>query len=441
MESTPEQVAEGLVVVRVLGAVLERLVAANANLAKLDPGQVTKFHALKAPAIGISQYLERIHKYASCSTECFILALIYIDRLIQGNNFLLTELNVHRVAITSILLAAKFFDDAYYNNAYYAKVGGVLVSEMNRLEVEFLFRINFSLHVSPELYNKYHAELSAHAASEIPVSSPALFVRPADVSEPEHQVSMISCNHLQNNCPIPSQRNHPQAKLSENGVNFIPENKQVIGNCLVPTQQAYQNTKQYFPDNTIHITPSPPPTNSNHIDTNSYCNVPTTNNVPTNLIWQNKNTPNTRITDDTIAHSRHNKHGIRECNSMEEHRNFPVAHYNYTIPIQPKLLHPWAQAPDHQSASQNVGYNGFTNVSPRSKCARSVCRVSPSYANGTSSVYVEYAHYNEQTSEVLPHTHPPQMISHHNILDYPRRSTSTIPTGAFGYNRRSSLKW
>ena len=73
----------------------------------------------------------RIHKYASCSNECFILALIYIDRLIQRNNFLLTELNVHRVVITAVLLAAKFFDDAYYNNAYYAKVGGVLVSEMN----------------------------------------------------------------------------------------------------------------------------------------------------------------------------------------------------------------------------------------------------------------------------------------------------------------------
>ena len=70
----------------------------------------------------------RIHKYASCSKECFILALIYIDRLIQRNNFLLTELNVHRVVITAVLLAAKFFDDAYYNNAYYAKVGGVLVS-------------------------------------------------------------------------------------------------------------------------------------------------------------------------------------------------------------------------------------------------------------------------------------------------------------------------
>jgi Cyclin len=107
--------------------------------------------------------LRRIHKYASCSNECFILALIFIDRLIQRNNFLLTELNVHRVVITAILLAAKFFDDAYYNNAYYSKVGGVLVSEMNGLEVDFLFRINFSLHVSPEVFDKYKAELVAHS--------------------------------------------------------------------------------------------------------------------------------------------------------------------------------------------------------------------------------------------------------------------------------------
>jgi len=106
-----------------------------------------------------------IHKYASCSKECFILALIYIDRLIQKNNFLLTELNVHRVVITAVLLAAKFFDDAYYNNAYYAKVGGVLVSEMNALECEFLFKIDFSLRVVPEVFEKYKAELISHSSA------------------------------------------------------------------------------------------------------------------------------------------------------------------------------------------------------------------------------------------------------------------------------------
>jgi hypothetical protein len=89
-------------------------------------------------------------------------------------------LNVHRVVITAILLAAKFFDDAYYNNAYYSKVGGVLVSEMNGLEVDFLFRINFSLHVQPEVFEKYKAELVAHsinsglAFSSIPAPLPRI---------------------------------------------------------------------------------------------------------------------------------------------------------------------------------------------------------------------------------------------------------------------------
>ena len=44
------------------------------------------------------------------------------------------------------MLAAKFFDDQYFNNAYYAKVGGVPTNEMNTLEVEFLFMSNFTLY-------------------------------------------------------------------------------------------------------------------------------------------------------------------------------------------------------------------------------------------------------------------------------------------------------
>jgi hypothetical protein len=59
MESTPEENAEGLAIVSVLAAVLDRLVCANAPLARMEPCQVTKFHALKAPAIGIQQYMER----------------------------------------------------------------------------------------------------------------------------------------------------------------------------------------------------------------------------------------------------------------------------------------------------------------------------------------------------------------------------------------------
>jgi hypothetical protein len=62
METTPELTAEGLAIVRVLAAVLDRLVIANVSIAlsTSDPGQIiTKFHAMKAPGIAIQQYLER----------------------------------------------------------------------------------------------------------------------------------------------------------------------------------------------------------------------------------------------------------------------------------------------------------------------------------------------------------------------------------------------
>jgi hypothetical protein len=89
---------------------------------------------------------------------------VYIDRIIQSNpTFVVNSLNIHRLLITSVMLAAKFFDDQYFNNAYYAKVGGVPCNEMNVLEVEFLFMTNFSLFVDTETYRQYYTELCNHA--------------------------------------------------------------------------------------------------------------------------------------------------------------------------------------------------------------------------------------------------------------------------------------
>jgi len=164
MENTPQQQEEGKEIIRVLACVMNKLIEANQNTPNIVSRDITKFHALEPPNISIYDYLERIHKYACCSNECFILSLIYVDRLIQMNNFALTALNVHRVIITSVMLAAKFFDDQYFNNAYYAKVGGVPVNEMNSLEVELLFRLNFSLHVTSDAFKKYKMELSHHAS-------------------------------------------------------------------------------------------------------------------------------------------------------------------------------------------------------------------------------------------------------------------------------------
>lgn len=64
------------------------------------------------------------------------------------------------------MLAAKFIDDAFFNNAYYAKVGGVTTAELNRLEMEFLFGIDFRLYVSLSTFGKYCSELMNEASEE-----------------------------------------------------------------------------------------------------------------------------------------------------------------------------------------------------------------------------------------------------------------------------------
>lgn len=153
----------GSAIVPVLGCVLKQLCDRNDHLQDNTAG-LSKFHALRPPVISIKDYLLRIAKYAACSGECFVLALVYIDRIIQSNpNFVVNSLNIHRLLITSVMLAAKFFDDQYFNNAYYAKVGGVPRGEMNSLEVEFLFMTNFTLFVPTEQYRQYYTELCNHA--------------------------------------------------------------------------------------------------------------------------------------------------------------------------------------------------------------------------------------------------------------------------------------
>jgi len=164
----------GQQLVQVVSCVLCKLVAGNDAHGEQQP--LTKFHALRAPAITIPEYMARVLKYSGCSSECFLLSLVYIDRLIQRSGILLTSLNIHRIIITSVMLAAKFFDDQYFNNAFYAKVGGVPPLEMNSLELEFLFSINFSLHVPADLYEKYNQELYNHVARPtMPCGCPEAF--------------------------------------------------------------------------------------------------------------------------------------------------------------------------------------------------------------------------------------------------------------------------
>ncbi|KAJ3676296.1 hypothetical protein LUZ60_003708 [Juncus effusus] len=152
-------------VLLLLSSFLDRAIHRNEKLAtNPNPNSLTVFHGLKAPNLGIQRYLERIYKYAKCSPSCFVLGLVYMDRYLEKEkSVVVTSLNVHRLVVTSVVLAAKFSDDAFFNNAYYAKVGGISTKEMNRLELNLLFCIDFRLRVDVSTFGKYCIQLEKEA--------------------------------------------------------------------------------------------------------------------------------------------------------------------------------------------------------------------------------------------------------------------------------------
>nr|XP_023870640.1 cyclin-U4-1-like [Quercus suber] len=152
-----------------LSSLLQKVADSNDLNRQFQAQKISVFHGLSRPTISIQSYLERIFKYANCSPSCYIVAYVYLDRFSQSQPALpVNSFNVHRLLITSVMVAAKFMDDIYYNNAYYAKVGGISTIEMNFLEVDFLFGLGFRLNVTPNTFHIYCSYLQREMMMQQP---------------------------------------------------------------------------------------------------------------------------------------------------------------------------------------------------------------------------------------------------------------------------------
>merc|ERR1711976_168002 len=146
----------------VITSVLNHLTTRNKETKNTNP-RLKVFHSSKVPPVSIADYLDRIVRYSYATPECFINALIYLDRLVTKNpGCYITPNNVHRLLLASCLLAAKTRDDWYYSNSYYGTLGGISNQEVNLLETTFCQLLDFDLYVSPTQFTQYKKELLSH---------------------------------------------------------------------------------------------------------------------------------------------------------------------------------------------------------------------------------------------------------------------------------------
>jgi hypothetical protein len=117
---------------------------------------------------------------------------------------------------------------------------------MNGLEVEFLFRINFSLHVKPDVFMKYQDELVSHAVGAEP--SGAIDHQQQHIPQ-QIQQGMLQHPQPHNVQTVVMQQTHQQQQ-QPHVVNYVPVNSNMTQNISTQIQATVGN-----------VTPSPPQNN------------------------------------------------------------------------------------------------------------------------------------------------------------------------------------
>lgn len=142
---------------------IQELIQTNDSL-PLRTGVLTRFHSRTPPGISVHDYLQRLAKHATLTPPLLLSMVYYIDRLcLLYPAFTVTTLTVHRFLITAATVAAKGLSDSFWNNATYARVGGIRIAELGLLELEFLYRVDWKIVPNPEALVDYYEGLVERA--------------------------------------------------------------------------------------------------------------------------------------------------------------------------------------------------------------------------------------------------------------------------------------
>ena len=113
------------------------------------------FSTKSPPKVTLQYFFGRIKRYSKIDQSTLIIILIYADRMCTISNIILNPHNIHRIILGCLLLAIKYNEDIYFTNEHYAKIGGVPLEELNKLEFYSIEFLDFNLYVSEDIYQKY----------------------------------------------------------------------------------------------------------------------------------------------------------------------------------------------------------------------------------------------------------------------------------------------
>ena len=152
-EEEEEYMKESKKIINIVCSILTEIINNEKKDFKFDLND--NFEIKNNPNISLQNYLSRILKYIKPQPSTIIISLILIDKMCENSNIHLNKKNIHKIFLTSMIIAIKYNEDEYLTNNYYAKVGGILQKELFRLEYSFLNILNFNVYIDEILYKNY----------------------------------------------------------------------------------------------------------------------------------------------------------------------------------------------------------------------------------------------------------------------------------------------
>ena len=129
------------------------------------PGMVYGLRKIKTKPVipseeEIYEFAHQLFKAVQLSSECSIVCLIYVERLMEVAKVPLLANTWRPIFMCGLLLASKVWQDLSSWNIEFASVyPQYSLDAINRLELNFLRNVKWDLYISSSLYAKYYFAL------------------------------------------------------------------------------------------------------------------------------------------------------------------------------------------------------------------------------------------------------------------------------------------